>query len=390
MKRLQLLRWSGAVVSPPIRSCRSSYLRPFQHQRNVRWLSSAAAPVIPDHDLPISHGVRTRSPPLASAEEFIASPKLSSLHARLSLPERLPLQTLARTLIDASADTSTQFNNHSFSVLGNDLLSYYTTEHLITQYPRLPMSVLWTAVYAYIGPKALAVMANEWGVEHAAEPGSEVDPAYLQFRIADQQTIDKESEEIPAGISRHPLRGEKFRRGLGSLFVNDVEFSECRDVDPNTYGDAVTPTRASANFVRALMGAVYLHGGRRAAKTFFEEHFKSRQLPIADLFGFTEPTRDLSKLCKREGFEAPVAKVISETGRLSRHPVFIVGIFSGKDKLGEGAGSSLTEARVRAAVAALKSWYLYSPLNARVPSSMEEEGAEPWKRAHIDPGEIIV
>ncbi|EGD91588.1 mitochondrial 54S ribosomal protein YmL3 [Trichophyton rubrum CBS 118892] len=375
MKRLQLLRWSGAVVSPPIRSCRSSYLRPFQHQRNGRWLSSAAAPVIPDHALPISHGVRTRSPPLASAEEFIASPKLSSLHARLSLPERLPLQTLARTLIDASADTSTQFNNHSFSVLGNDLLSYYTTEHLITQYPRLPMSVLWTAMYAYIGPKALAVMANEWGVEHAAEPGSEVDPAYLQFRIADQQTIDKESEEIPAGISRQPLRGEKFRRGLGSLFVNDVEFSECRDVDPNAYGDAVTPTRASANFVRALMGAVYLHGGRRAAKTFFEEHFKSRQLPIADLFGFTEPTRDLSKLCKR--VDSAGISVYS-------------GYLSGKDKLGEGAGSSLTEARVRAAVAALKSWYLYSPLNARVPSSMEEEGAEPWKRAHIDPGEIIV
>ncbi|KAF3480058.1 uncharacterized protein GIQ15_05405 [Arthroderma uncinatum] len=360
-------------------------------QRSARCLSSVAAPVVPDHDLPpLSHNIRTPSPPLASAVDFIASPKLSSLHARLSLPERLPLQTLARTLIDASADTSTQFNNHSFSVLGNDLLSYYTTEHLICQYPRLPMSVLWTALYAYIGPKALAVVAREWGVEHAAEPGSEVDPAYLQFRIADQETLDKESEQVPPGISRAPLPGEKFRRGLGSLFVNDSEFTEGRDFNPNSYGDPITPTQASANFVRALMGAIYLHGGRPAAKTFFEEHFKTRQLPIADLFGFSQPTRDLSKLCKREGFEAPVAKIISETGRMSRHPVYIVGIYSGKDKLGEGAGASLSEARVRAAVAALKSWYLYSPLNARVPSSMEEEGAQPWKRAHIDPGEIIV
>ncbi|KAK2828967.1 hypothetical protein FQN49_007222, partial [Arthroderma sp. PD_2] len=359
-------------------------------QRSVRCLS-VTAPVIPDHELPpLARNSRTPIPPLASSDDFVPSPKLSSLHARLSLPERLPLQTLARTLIDASADTSTQFNNHSFSVLGYDLLSYYTTEHLMCQYPRLPMSVLWTALYAYIGPRALAVVAKEWGVMHAAEPGNEVDPAYLQFKIADKETIDKEASQVPPGISRAPLPGEKCKRGLGSLFINDNEFTESREVNPNTYGDAVTPTQASANFVRALMGAIYLHGGRPAAKTFFEEHFKSRQLPIADLFGFSEPTRDLSKLCKREGFESPVAKIISETGRLSRHPVFIVGIFSGKDKLGEGAGASLTEARVRAAVAALKSWYLYSPLDARVPSSMEEEGAQPWKPAHIDPGEIIV
>ena len=138
------------------------------------------------------------------------------------------------------------------------------------------------------------------------------------------------------------------------------------------------------------MGAIYLHGGRPAAKTFFKEHFMSRQLSISDLFSFSQPTRDLSKLCAREGFEAPVARIISETGRKSRHPVFIVGIFSGKDKLGEGAGASLTEARFRAAAAALKGWYLYSPLTVRVPSSMEDEGAKPWEPAFIDPGEIIV
>lgn len=70
--------------------------------------------------------------------------------------------------------------------------------------------------------------------------------------------------------------------------------------------------------------------------------------------------------------------------------VFVVGIFSGQDKLGEGAGASLLEARSRAAVAALKGWYLYSPLNVRVPSSMEEEGAAPWKPVHVDLGEVIV
>ena len=108
------------------------------------------------------------------------------------------------------------------------------------------------------------------------------------------------------------------------------------------------------------------------------------------MFSFSQPARDLSRLCAREGFERPVAKIISETGRRSRHPVFLVGIYSGADKLGEGAGASLAEARTRAAVAALKGWYLYSPLNVRVPSSMEEKGAAPWKPLYVDLGEVIV
>jgi len=101
------------------------------------------------------------------------------------------------------------------------------------------------------------------------------------------------------------------------------------------------------------------------------------------------PTRDLSRLCAREGFRSPVARILSETGRKSRHPVFVVGVYSGSDKLGEGAGSSLDEARTRAAVAALKGWYLYSPLDFRVPSEMEEPGAKPWTPLLVDSGDIV-
>ena len=95
-------------------------------------------------------------------------------------------------------------------------------------------------------------------------------------------------------------------------------------------------------------------------------------------------------LCAREGFEPPLARLESETGRKSRTPVYVVGIYSGKEKLGEGAGSSLDMARKIASMASLKSWYLYSPGNkVRVPSDMVEEGAKPWTPPHIDMGEII-
>ena len=153
---------------------------------------------------------------------------------------------------------------------------------------------------------------------------------------------------------------------------------------------AVSVTTASASFVRALLGALYLHAGRQSAITFFRMHILPRSLPLHKLFSFTQPTRDLSRLCAREGFEPPVARLISETGRKSRTPVFVVGVYSGQDKLGEGSGGSLDEARTRAAAAALRAWYLYSPGETRVPSDTEHETAAAWKPMMIDVGEVVV
>lgn len=321
------------------------------------------------------------SPPLSAAK---TSAKLAALHARLALPSRLPLETLARTLVDSTADPSLQFNNKPFQVLGNDLLGYYTSEYIISQYPRLPLAVVFAAMYAYVGPSALSSVAQGWGVEAAAAPGGEVDPGLLQFkRVAPQpQPGNSDSGVISA---RDPVTGT--RRGMSGRSILDDAFGEPKRRPREEEG--ITLERARMNFVRAVTGAVYMHCGRAAAKTFYRDHFMSRQLDVSALFQFGQPTLDLSRLCAREGFRAPVARIDSETGRRSRTPVFVVGIYSGNDKLGEGAGASLDEARTRAAVAALKGWYLYSPTQFRLPSEMEEPGAEKWTPILIDPGDIV-
>lgn len=318
-----------------------------------------------------------------------SSAKLSALHARLALPSRLPIQTLARTLIDRTAEPDARFNNESLAVLGHDLLTYYMAEHLLCHYPRLPMAVLYAAQFAYVGEKALESVVREWGVEVAAEPGGEVDPGLLQFRRTRPGTT------LEADAQTSSTRPDKFanwRRGISSRVVYDDAFG---DLKTSVGQDATTAalTTASSTFLRALFGAIYLHTGASATQTFFRDHVVSRKLDLADLFTFTQPTRDLSRLCAREGFEAPVARLESETGRLSRHPVFVVGVYSALDKLGEGAGASLNEARFKAAVAALKGWYLYSPAGAvTVPSSMEGERGRGriFKPAVVDDGEIIV
>lgn len=249
------------------------------------------------------------------------------------------------------------------------------------------MAVLFAATYAYGGPKTLQTIAREWGVETAAAPGAEVDPGYLQF----DKLVPGSSVAID-GASTRPDKYPTYRRGMSSRVVYDDEFGDTVKKDTSVPLETpVSTENAYATFVRALIGAVALHAGRPAAKQFVESHILSRHLEISSLFMFKEPVRELARLCNRENFEHPVARMLSETGRHSRTPVYVVGIFSGNDKLGEGSGPSLNEARTRASIAALKAWYLYSPgRDVRVPSDMESQGdAAPWEPAYIDIGEII-
>lgn len=386
MKRLRLLKWSGSVLSP---RTRPDHLQPFLYTFR-RCQATAAVPSEPldestEQSIVLSEAalLTLPSPPVTAAK---TSAKLAALHARLSLPSRLPLETLARTLVDASADPSIRFNNKSFAALGNDLLGYYTSEHIISQYPRLPLAVVFATMYAYHGPATLATVAREWGVEAAAAPGGEVDPGFLQFKRLPPEP--KPEQLKPQIIETREEGKSKFRRTMSSRSVYDDQFGDVKEGSGEADTKGVSLQRASTDFVRAVFGAIYLHAGRAATKQFYNDHITSRQVDMASLFQIKNPTRDLSRLCAREGFQAPVAKILSETGRKSRTPVFVVGIYSGSDLLGEGAGASLDEARTRAAVAAMKGWYLYSPTEVRLPSAMEEAGAKAWTPMLVDAGEI--
>ncbi|KAE9363640.1 ribonuclease III [Stipitochalara longipes BDJ] len=337
-----------------------------------------------EDDEPSTSTLRHPMSPYASPlpEAASNSAKLAALHARLALPKKLPLQTMARTLVDTTADPNSRFNNASLAQLGGAITSFHVAEFLLCTYPRLPMAILFAAASAYNGPRTLAIIAQEWGVETAAYPGSEVDPGLLQFSKLKPGTKIGELGSVRRDTG-------PWRRGMSSRVVLDDEFGDTIP-KPGTEVDSKPTENAYSNFVKAVVGGIYVHAGREAAKKFVREHILSRHLEITQLFEFKDPVRELAVLCKREEFEYPVARILSETGRMSRSPVFVVGIYSGHEKLGEGAGASLAEARIRASVAALKAWYLYSPgNNVRVPSDVEGANTKPWEPVHIDIGEII-
>ncbi|KAI0022655.1 54S ribosomal protein L3 [Xylariomycetidae sp. FL0641] len=342
--------------------------------------------------------------PSPHPDRALRSAKLAALHARLSLSSKIPLQTLARTLVDPSADPHPRFNNANLAFVGTALVQYHASEWLVTRYPRLPMTILFASMKGFVGVPTLYQVARAWGVEAAVAPGEEVDPGLLQF--TDQgETATMTKWGYVRAESKKMKNGYKLRRGLSSRILYDDAFGEMVNepvkeeppkwINPhhrNTkhmYVDDVTKN-AHANFARAVIGAIYLYSGREAAKTFIKSHILSRQLDLENLFEFQQPMRELKRLCAREDFDAPMARLLSETGRLSRTPVFVVGIYSGRDKLGEGMGPSLEAARLSASINALKSWYLYTAGDYfGVPSDTIAEGAKPWKPVHVDIGEII-
>lgn len=388
MKRLRLQLWTGQLSCSSRRPCCAAQRQVQKSFTITRTQATSASPEIiyEDGDSFAENAraeleINSLPSPLPSAA--LSSAKLAALHARLSLPQKLPLQTLSRTLIDVSADSSPSFNNASLAQVGSSLLSYQVSEWLLCTYPRLPMTVLFAAMSAYIGPATMMRIGIEWGVETAAAPGSEVDPGLLQFSKI------KPGTPLSIGTGARPdSDGFYRRRGISSRIVYDDEFGDL--ITKNGPEDPTPTANAYAGFVKALVGAVYVHAGMEAAQNFIKAHILSRHLPISKLFYLKNATRDLARLCARENFDPPVARLLSETGRLSRSPVFVVGIFSGPEKLGEGAGPSLDEGRNRAAVAALKSWYLYSPMKdgRKLPSEVGENDGS-WPGVHIDMGEVI-
>lgn len=278
------------------------------------------------------------------------------------------------------------------------MLGYLVTEWLIARYPRLPMPVLSAAVRALAGRAALEdVVEKGWGVECAAEPGGEVDPGLLQFRAVAPQRDDAgaEGEREGGDVTASPSTAPKTQpeTGLPKLWppplpAHEVVYAPARQ-------------RAYASVFHAVVGALLAHESRHAARSFVRSHvLLARHLDLSTLFHIERPTRELSLLCRREGFEPPVARLLSETGRNSRTPVFVVGVFSGTDKLGEGVASSLNDARAKAAANALRAWYLYSPgASVQVPSeTWPEPGEEDWEvekrgRAwtplYVDIGEVV-
>ncbi|GAA5887135.1 hypothetical protein JCM6882_009459 [Rhodosporidiobolus microsporus] len=293
-------------------------------------------------------------------------------------------------LSDSPTTTHAHAHNGALAQVGNALLGTFTAELLLQSFPNLPTRANKAALTLYAGPKNLAqVAAQQWGVG----------PSRL-----DRALVGKEDEGKMSAKERaygHLVGGRGGARKVG----NEVGAREGaagpglvrwnrKPTSPTK--DAVLFEDALASVARAVLGAVYQTHGLSAARSFAHAHFLSRLVPptstalpspsassdILPLLKFTTPSRVLSLSLAAHGLPALRHSLLKESGRLSAHPTFVTGAFSGNVKLGEGFGSSLKMSEFRASEDALRRVYLGGGRREGLPSDVAAgEEFKGWKNA---------
>ncbi|KAF9005913.1 hypothetical protein BDQ17DRAFT_1389529 [Cyathus striatus] len=120
---------------------------------------------------------------------------------------------------------------------------------------------------------------------------------------------------------------------------------------PSTSRPSVLYSDALASIPRSITALVYQKRSLLSARQFVHAYFMSRQVDLRAMLNSLE-------MIKKFGREWPKSRLLKETGRFTNSPVFVVGIYSGADELGQGFGSSLKMAEYRAAEDALQRVFL--------------------------------
>ncbi|KAJ1679225.1 54S ribosomal protein L3 mitochondrial [Spiromyces aspiralis] len=239
----------------------------------------------------------------------------SALASRLGIEFSDPL-LLQQVLTHKSYDHARVPTNERLEWLGSKVLDVYVTEYLDAKYPNIHTTALQDIHAIHFGIAALSNLGKYLGLQHL------------------------------------------------------VRWKPATSTPNATIGQ----TKVVAKAVKALIGAIYRDRGSVEAKKFIHHYLLSRPLDVSVALKLDQPKRLLLALTKRKGMERPVARLLKETGRFTNSPVFIVGVFSGTQKIGEGFGSSLKMAEFRAAKDALIKYYTNEVKDISLPSQTEEEG----------------
>lgn len=110
-----------------------------------------------------------------------------------------------------------------------------------------------------------------------------------------------------------------------------------------------------ANAVEALIGAIYIDQGYKAAEKFILDYIISNLPEILKNQSYVDAKSHLQELSQDKIGITPVYKLISESGP-DHAKQFIMGVFIGNKEYGQGSGSSKQTAEQDAAARALESW----------------------------------
>lgn len=118
-------------------------------------------------------------------------------------------------------------------------------------------------------------------------------------------------------------------------------------------GSESARARILANAFEAVTGAIYLDQGYEKAKDFIHEYIISKLPGILAEESWRDPKSHLQEVAQRLDNFTPQYRVLSESGP-DHDKIFVIGVFVGDKKRGEGRGTSKQAAQQEAAKNALE------------------------------------
>lgn len=115
-----------------------------------------------------------------------------------------------------------------------------------------------------------------------------------------------------------------------------------------------------ANSYEAVIGALYLDQGYKAAEKFITDTLLSTFDTILQSGSWVDPKSSLQETAQSRDGHTPVYKVLSEEGP-DHDKVFTVGVFVGNKQRGQGTGPSKQAGQQKAAEAALAEYNQSAP-----------------------------
>ena len=110
-----------------------------------------------------------------------------------------------------------------------------------------------------------------------------------------------------------------------------------------------------ANAFEALIGAIYIEKGYKAADEFILKHIASKLDAILESGSWRDAKSALQEVAQRIDNHTPIYKVLSEEGP-DHDKVFTLGVYVGNQLKGKGTGSSKQSAQQKAAEAAVEKY----------------------------------
>ena len=324
--------------------CRSRVCSYAIGRYNTRWIRFGKKAVVEQPDLEppdrtdMSIEELKMVDPVTGADRsrwlFTYDKELKTLACRLGHTlDKLPSLQLALTHRSAVAKERKAMaevnrgHNGRLMALGSTSLELYISEFLYCTYPNMEGYCIKDITSYLTNPCCLSLLANQLGV-----------------------------------ASLVLTRSEPFN--TAPSFVTNIE----------SISSAHSKSSTLSHTFCAVVGAVYVDQGPRAARelihTLFIPLFK--ELDVYDMIKLSHPKFILLKLMEEQGREPPVCRIVNETGRLSHFPTFHMAMYSGKQLLGEGVGTSKARAENEAAATAVCKHFLKQLKRISLPSDYDD------------------